>query len=81
MELTNGDGLMFDSQGGFLGKEKIELSISEKTYRYMRHQFPDDLNMYFSSYSIEGWIYKLGDGSQVRFDRDGNFVEMIAAAK
>ena len=81
VELTNGDGLMFDSQGGFLGKEKIELSISEKTYRYMRHQFPDDLNMYFSSYSIEGWIYKLGDGSQVRFDRDGNFVEMIAAAK
>lgn len=81
VELTNGDGLMFDSQGGFLGKEKIELSISEKTYRYMRHQFPDDLNMYFSSYSIEGWIYKLGDGSQARFDRDGNFVEMIAAAK
>ena len=23
----------------------------------------------------------MGDGSQVRFDRDGNFVEMIAAAK
>ena len=81
VELTNGDGLMIASQGGFLGKENIELSMSEKTYRYMRHQFPDDLNMYFSSYSIEGWIYKLGDGSQVRFDRDGNFVEMIAAAK
>ena len=47
----------------------------------MRHQFPDELNMYFSSYSIEGWIYTLGDGSQVRVDRDGNFVEMIAAAK
>ena len=81
VELTNGDGLMFDSQGGFLGKEKIELSISEKIYRYMRHQFPDDLSMYFFSYTIEGWVYKLGDGSEVKFDRNGNFVEMIAAMK
>lgn len=35
VELMNGDGLMFDFQGGFFGKEKIELSIFEKIYRYM----------------------------------------------
>lgn len=78
VELTNGDGLMFDSQGDFLGKEKIELSASEKVYRYMRYHYPNDLDMYLGSYSIEGWVYKLSDGSQVRFDRNGNFVEIIS---
>lgn len=75
--LTNGDGLMFSSQGDSLGKERVGLSVSERVHRHMRYRYPNGLDTYLGSYNIEGWVRKLSGGPQVRFGQNGNFVEII----
>lgn len=69
--LTNGQGVLFDGSGVYLGLETVVLTPFEKTYTYIRYHYPEEYNISFDSFSSAGWIYRLADGTEVRFNREG----------
>ena len=74
--LTDGTGLLFDRQGIFINKEKIEPGAYDKAYSYIRYRYPEDLNAHFSSWNgKDGFTFNLGDGTVVKFDLEGNLIE------
>lgn len=72
--LTDGTGLKFNFKGKFIEEVNIVLSPKEKIEQYLRHQYPEDLEAGIRSYSISGWICRLSDGTEIKFDKDGDLL-------
>ncbi|WP_288206627.1 PepSY-like domain-containing protein [uncultured Parabacteroides sp.] len=72
--LTNGEGVKFDFKGKYLGNEDIPITPYDKTYKYMRYHFPENLYRPATFIAGSGWTYTLSDGTKIAFDLEGNLI-------
>lgn len=77
IELTNGQGYYFDLYGNFISKETKVLSAYEKANRYIRFNYPEEYDAYFYSSSASEMVFKLNDGTLLKFDKEGNFILIL----
>lgn len=73
LTFTTGKSVKFNKTGEFLGEETYTLTGLEKAYTYFRYHYPKVTSPQ-KIYTGEFWVFTLEDGTEIKFDKDGNLV-------
>lgn len=74
--LTDGKAFEFNSGWTFIKEQAYSRTPYEKVHAYIRYHYPEDINAWFYSSTGDGiYTFKLGDGTFLKFNSEGNLIE------
>lgn len=73
--MTDGKAFEFNPDWTFKSEQAYIQTPHDKAYSYIRYHYPKDLDASLYSYTKDGYTFKMGDGTWLKFDQEGNLIE------